>query len=165
MNLSSCGFRKWLKKPLFLNQQSIEKKKSELAKKPYANPKDGCHSEQICQVAHELLEDGVSDHVVSYPSCLVLYARVGLSPKCVMEGIPEWLSLLQILRIVKENCVAAGNTSSASLTHSQLVRQLVTRGVTTRTRKDRKLNKIELRRKLDRHQHVSAFIYFRLLLL
>ena len=142
---------------------AIDKKRLELARNPYANSHAGCHSVQVCKVAHELLEDGLSDKVVSYPSCLVLYARVGLSPKCVMEGIPECLSLLQNLRIVKENCVAAGHTSLSSFTYTQLVRQLATRGVTSRTRYGRKLSKVELRRKFDQHSHVSAFIHCRLL--
>ena len=142
---------------------AIDRKRLELATNPYGNPRDGCHSVQVCKVAHELLEDGWSDKVVSYPSCLVLYARVGLSPKCVLEGIPECSSLLQNLRIVKENCVAAGHTSLSSFTYTQLVRQLATRGVTSRTRYGRKLRKVELRQKFDQHSHVSALIHCRLL--
>ena len=139
-------------------RQVIDRKRLELAKNPYLNPRDGCHSVQVCKVAHKFLKAGLSDKVVSYPSCLVLYARVGLSPKCVTEGIPELSTLLENLRIVKEICIAAGDTSHSSLTKTQLVRQLSIRGVSTRTRTGRRMSKTELQRKFDRHIHVYLFI-------
>ena len=140
-------------------RQAIDRKRLELAKNPYLNPRDGCHSVQVCKVAHKFLKAGLSDKVVSYPACLVLYARVGLSPKCVTEGIPELSTLLENLRIVKEICIAAGYTSHSSLTKTQLVRQLSIRGVSTRTRTGRRMSKSELQRKLGRHIHVYLFIY------
>ena len=140
-------------------RQVIDRKRLELAKNPYLNPRDGCHSVQVCKVAHKFLKAGLSDKVVSYPACLVKYARVGLSPKCVTEGIPELSTLLDNLRILKEKCIAASVPSWSSLTKSQLVRQLSIRGVSTRTRTGRRMSKSELQRKLGRHIHVYLFIY------
>ena len=131
---------------------AIQEKTKELAMNPYANCKAGCHSVQVCTVAHEMLEDGLSNSEISYPACLVFFAKAGLSPKCKMEGIPEWLTLLQIMKVIRANSVMQ---CDSSLSYHELIHQLRVRKLTARTRKGgRKLSKTEMRNKLQRHKNL-----------
>lgn len=130
-------------------RNALKLKRAQLNQKPYDETKGKCFAVRLCNVAVKMQPDRSrrtrrSAEVFSH-KFLVRFAKAGLSPKCTLEGIPEWCALKNVLVLVRSRCRELFD----QLSHADLVEQMRARGLRTRTRAGRKFKRAELKYRLQ----------------
>ena len=130
-------------------RNALKLKRAQLDQNPYDETKGKCFAVRLCNVVVKMQPDRSrrtrrSAEVFSH-KFLMRFAKAGLSPKCTLEGIPEWCALKNVLVLVRSRCRELFD----QLSRADLVERLRARGLRTRTRAGRKFKKAELKNKLQ----------------